>query len=75
MKFSTVFFSGLFVIGLTSCGSKQNSVQGFAYEEDYKAQIEIYQDSVNPQIFYQTDRKQVFVPEGTVFNIKKSDTK
>jgi|GEM_PF-5273983 len=74
MRFSSVVLISLFVLGFISCGSKQNRVQEFAYEEAYKAKVETYLDSVNPQLYYHTDQKQVLVPEGTVFHIKKSDT-
>jgi len=68
-----IYLISMLVLGLASCSSKQNSIQGFTYETEYKTQVKAYQDSVNSQLYYQTDRQQVFVPAGTIINTKKSD--
>ncbi|WP_158961207.1 hypothetical protein [Myroides fluvii] len=74
MKIYSFLIASVVFVAVASCQTQRESVQqGVSYADDYKMHIESYQDSVNLQLYYQTDRQQVFVPEGTIINIKKSD--
>ena len=71
MKVQLIY--GLFFITLASCGSHKEGGQALVYQEEYQRSIQHYQDTVNPQLYYHTDRKQIIVSKKTIESIKKSD--
>lgn len=63
------------VLGVvTSCQTQREATQqGVSYVEEYKMSIDSYQDTVNPQLYYHTDKTQIIVSKERIEGIKKSD--
>lgn len=55
MKHSILFYAGILLtlVALVSCSSKQVTV---AYADEYQTSIAVYQDTVNPQLYYNIDK-------------------
>lgn len=55
MKYSALAYTVILatVMVVVSCSSKQATV---AYSDEYKATVAVYQDTVNPQLYYNSDK-------------------
>jgi len=64
MKYTILFYTGILiaVMALVSCGSKQTAL---AYVDEYQTSIAIYQDTVNPQLYYNMDKNTNLIDVGT----------
>lgn len=55
MKHSVLFYAGILVVlfALVSCSSKRTAI---AYADEYQTSVAVYQDTVNPQLYYNIDK-------------------
>ncbi|MGG5576959.1 hypothetical protein ACPDHL_06385 [Myroides sp. C15-4] len=64
MNYSILFYAGILVtlLALVSCSSKQATV---AYADEYQTSVTVYQDTVNPQLYYNIDKNLHLIDKGT----------
>jgi len=64
MKYTILFYTGILVtlLALVSCGSKQAAI---AYADEYQTSVTVYQDTVNPQLYYNIDKNIHLIDRGT----------
>lgn len=64
MNYSILFYAGILVamLVLVSCSSKQATV---AYADEYQTRVTVYQDTVNPQLYYNIDKNIHIIEKGT----------
>lgn len=63
MEYNILFYMGILVAvpALVSCGSKQTTL---AYVDEYQTSIAVYQDTVNPQLYYNIDKNIDLIDKG-----------
>ncbi|WP_410880026.1 hypothetical protein [Myroides sp. DW712] len=64
MKYTILFYPGILVVvmALVSCGSTQTAL---VYADEYQTSIAFYQDTVNPQLYYNIDKNIHLIDEGS----------
>ncbi len=64
MKYTILFYTGILVtlLALVSCSSKQAAI---AYADEYQTSVTVYQDTVNPQLYYNIDKNIHLIDRGT----------
>ncbi|MGG5506316.1 MULTISPECIES: hypothetical protein [unclassified Myroides] len=74
MKIYSFLGISVLVGAFASCQTQGEMVQQRgSYAEEYMTSVASYQDTVNPQLYYHTDKKQTIVSRDTIEKIKKSD--
>ncbi|MBB1150862.1 hypothetical protein H4K35_12205 [Myroides sp. NP-2] len=64
MNYSILFYIGILValLALVSCSSKQATV---TYADEYQTSVTVFQDTVNPQLYYNIDKNLHVIDKGT----------
>lgn len=64
MKYTIICSTGILIaiMTLVSCGSKQTTQ---AYVDEYQTRVTVYQDTVNPQLYYNIDKNLHLIDRGT----------